>query len=84
MEPHLSPISRPSIQHGKDRFGAFLGCSYRGVDVHVVIPERVHASVLTAHRADGTVAALSFPLLSDGQWAIHPHPQRVRGHQGVL
>jgi hypothetical protein len=66
LQACISPIFRPGIQHGKDRFGAFLGCGYRGVDVHVVLPERVYPSVLTAHRADGTVAAPSFPLLGDG------------------
>jgi len=58
MEPRMSPITGPVIQPGEDRLRALLGCGDRGVDIHVVLPERVHYSVLTAHRAHDTVAAL--------------------------
>jgi hypothetical protein len=84
MEPRMSPNTRPGIQHGKNRFRALLGRGNRGIDIYVVLPERVHHGVLTAYRANDTVAALSFPLLGEDQRAMHPHPQRVRCHQGVL
>ena len=58
MEPRTSSITGPGVQHGKDRFRALPGCGNRGIDVHVVLPERVHQRVLTAHRAHDTVAAL--------------------------
>src|SRR5690349_10832202 len=58
IEPCISPVTGPGIQHGKDHFRALLGCGNRGVDIHVVRPERVHHGVLTAHRADDTVAAV--------------------------
>src|SRR5690242_6214145 len=61
----------PGIQRGKDRFRALPGCGYRGIDIHVVLPERVHPGVLTARRADDAIAALPFPLLGDGQRTVH-------------
>ena len=72
MEPRTSSITGPGVQRGKDRFRALPGCGNRGVNLYVVFPERVHQSLLTAHRANDTVAALSFPLLGDGQRAVHP------------
>src|SRR5215472_14171805 len=84
MEPRTSSITGPGVQHGKDRFRALPGCGNRGINLYVVFPERVHQSLLTAHRAGDTVATLSFPLLGDSQRASHAHPQRVRCQQGVL
>jgi hypothetical protein len=72
MKSRISPITRPGIQQGKDRVRALPGRGNRRVDIYVILPERVHHSVLTAHRANDTVAALSFPLLGEGQRAMHP------------
>src|SRR6516164_10835116 len=83
-EPRISPVGGTRIQRGENRSRAFLGRGSRGVDIHVIRPERVDQIALTADRAYGTVTALFLPLLGDGQWAMHPHPQRLCCQQGAL
>ena len=50
----------PVIQRGKDLVRELPGCGYRSIDIHVILPERVHLGVLTARRAGDTVTALWF------------------------